>query len=443
MKTILLPILAALVAAVSSAGAAESRMDRSRLNVGAYYLKPSGRTETNVKEAAECRIDFFIDQRGSAESLELFKKYNIGLIVSGAVPGWWGGNGENAGTMAAKNPIASYASSAKKFVDHPAIWGIDIGDEPSALDFPHYGKVYEEVKRLFPNQFPHINLYPNYAVIATNSSKQTVNQLGTRSYTEHIAAFVKNVKSDYICFDFYPYSFGTNSAGQLEENRFGQYLENLRVVGDAATGSGRSMWFIPQVNSRYEHLWTSESQLRFQAYSAMAFGAETITWACYTPGWWENFVIGKDGKKTRMYGKLKKVNAEIHRFGVPFMKYRRSSTALVGFDRKEWLSRVKQASVASASDGVFNEVRAEDGSALIVGSMKSRAGDGLYAIFVCSAADPFDTKPAAEHILRFRADNHTVKAMGCAETVPVRKNADGSFSVNFKSSEALLIEAYE
>ncbi|MDD4016567.1 MAG: hypothetical protein PHV28_01365 [Kiritimatiellae bacterium] len=215
MKTILFPILAALVAAVSSAGAAESRMDRSRLNVGAYYLKPFARTETNIKEAAECGIDFFFDQRGSAESLELFKKYNIGLIVSGAVPGWWGGNGENAGTMSAKNPIASYASSAKKFVDHPAIWGIDIGDEPSALDFPHYGKVYEEVKRLFPNQFPYINLYPNYASIAKNSPEQTVNQLGTRAYTEHIAAFLKNVKSDYICFDFYPYSFSTNSGEAL------------------------------------------------------------------------------------------------------------------------------------------------------------------------------------------------------------------------------------
>ena len=35
-------------------------MDRTKLNVGAYYLKPYAQTEKHVKDAKECGIDFFV-----------------------------------------------------------------------------------------------------------------------------------------------------------------------------------------------------------------------------------------------------------------------------------------------------------------------------------------------------------------------------------------------
>ena len=69
-------------------------------------------------------------------------------------------------------------------MDHPAIWGIDTGDEPSALDFPYYGEVLKFVNKAFPKQFPYLNLYPNYAFVAKNSAQQTVNQLGAATYAK-------------------------------------------------------------------------------------------------------------------------------------------------------------------------------------------------------------------------------------------------------------------
>ena len=174
------------------------RMDRSRLNIGVYHLKPYARTEAHIKEVADCGIDFVVCMDDDRPALDLFSKYGVGAIVSGIVPGWWGGDGNNAGTMATVNTWDKYKAAAAAFTDHPAIWGIDVGDEPSALDFPYYGQVIDYVNSAFPNQFPYLNLYPNYASVSQNNAEETVNQLGTPTYAEHIRRYCECIPSDYL-----------------------------------------------------------------------------------------------------------------------------------------------------------------------------------------------------------------------------------------------------
>ena len=173
-----------------------NRMDRSRLNIGAYILQPYARTENHIREVAECGVDFIVCMGNDRPALDLFHKYGVGAIVSGVLPGWWGGDGNNAGKLAESNPMEKYEAAAASFVDHPAIWGIDIGDEPSALDFPYYGQVYDYINRAFPCQFPYLNLYPNYASVSKNSAEETVNQLGTPTYEEHIQRYCECVPAD-------------------------------------------------------------------------------------------------------------------------------------------------------------------------------------------------------------------------------------------------------
>ena len=136
------------------------RMDRGKLNIGVYHLRPYARTEAHIKDLADCGVDFVICMDYDRPALDLFSKYGVGAIVSGIVPGWWGGDGDNAGKLEETNPLSKYEEAAASFKDHPAIWGIDIGDEPSALDFPYYAKVMAKVEELFPNQFAFLNLYP-------------------------------------------------------------------------------------------------------------------------------------------------------------------------------------------------------------------------------------------------------------------------------------------
>ena len=408
---------------------APARMDRSKLNIGAYVLQAYARSEQHVRDIADCGIDFMTWIPYDRRLLDLFQKYHIGAIVNKAVPGWWGGEGKDAGLLSTKHPMEVYEKGAARFRDHPAIWGIDIGDEPSALDFPYYGQVYRRVDELFPHQFPFLNLYPNYASVSQNTSEQTVNQLGTPTYQEHITQYVKYVPSDYICYDFYLYSINVHQA-----------YENLRVVADACLGSGRSMWIVLQVNSNKEEKWITENQLRFQAYTAMAFGAENILWGCYTAGWWYNNVLDKKGNKTEQYDKLRRINAEIHLLGPSYMKYRRVRTDFVSFEGTEWLKGVRQASVPSLSNGIFTDLHTDDRSPLVVGTMLSRSGNGDNAVFVCAADDPYDEHPV-HHSLSFNAEGRHIKAQGTLGEIPVVRNDDGTYTLDLPSNQAVLIEA--
>ena len=405
------------------------RMDRNRLNIGVYHLRPYARTEAHIKDLADCGIDFVVCMDNDRPALDLFHKYGVGAIVSGIVPGWWGGDGDNAGKLAETNPMEKYEAAAKAFTDHPAIWGIDVGDEPSALDFPYYGRVMDYVNRAFPNQFPYLNLYPNYASVSQNNAQETVNQLGTATYDEHIRKYCENVPVDYICYDFYLYSINVT-----------KHYENLRVVADACRNTGRSMWIVLQVNSNKPAEWMSENNLRFQAYTSMAFGAENIIWACYTAGWWHNQVLDGEGNKTQQYDKLRKVNAEIRTLADEYMKYRRVSTHFVGFEGHPDMRSVKQPAIASLNTGVFFDVKSDNGAPILVGEMVNRHGDGSVALMVCAADDPYEKDPK-EYNVTFRAPDRCVRALGGEGYKTVTHLGDGLYAVSVKSNEGVLITA--
>ena len=404
------------------------RMDRNRLNIGAYHLRPYARTEAHVKDVADCGIDFVVCMDNDRPALDLFHKYGVGAIVSGIVPGWWGGDGSNAGKLADTNPMEKYEAAAASFVDHPAIWGIDVGDEPSALDFLYYGKVIDYVNRAFSNQFAYLNLYPNYASVSGNNAQETVNQLGTATYEEHIRRYCECVPSDYLCYDFYLYSINV-----------AKHYENLRVVADACRNTGRSMWIVLQVNSHRPEEWMSENNLRFQAYTSMAFGAENIIWACYTAGWWHNQVLDDQGNQTEQYGKLKRVNAQIRTIADEYMKYRRVSTHFVGYQGHPDMHRVQQESLASLSTGVFFDVKSDNGAPVLVGEMVSRTNDGSAALMICAADDPYEKEPK-EYQITFRAPNRCIRALG-GEGYRTVTDLGGVYAVTVRSNEGVLITA--
>ena len=58
-----------------------TRLDRTRLNIGAYILQPYARTEKHIKEIRECGIDMIVDMGYDLKALDLFYKYGLGAIV--------------------------------------------------------------------------------------------------------------------------------------------------------------------------------------------------------------------------------------------------------------------------------------------------------------------------------------------------------------------------
>ena len=91
------------------------RMNRCRMNIGAYHLKPYARTEKHIKELSDCGIDFVVCMENDRPALDLFHKYGVGAILSGIVPSWWGGDGDNAGKLEETYPLEKYDQAAADF----------------------------------------------------------------------------------------------------------------------------------------------------------------------------------------------------------------------------------------------------------------------------------------------------------------------------------------
>ena len=341
-------------------------LDRSKLLIGTYCLQPYARSEAHVQALADAGINFLCATPADRNLLDLCEKYGVGVFATGILPGWWGGDGDNAGTMASAVPVSAYEEAARRLQDHPAMWGLDMGDEPSALDFPHYGKLYEAMKRLFPRHFAYLNLYPNYASVAENTGEQTISQLGVPTYQAYIDEYARCVKSDYICYDYYMYS--STIAGAYE---------NLRIVANKCRETGRDLWIVLQVNSNRPEEWMTLSQLRHQAYTALAFGARSINWACWTAGWWHNQVLDDAGRPTRQYAKMCIMNRELHALGERYMRYQNQSTHFLGFAPAERLNGVNQQPETRVSAGSFRDVRVSEGFGAIAGYMAAADGDAL------------------------------------------------------------------
>ena len=282
-------------------------------------------------------------------------------------------------------PVSLYEEAARALKDHPAIWGLDLGDEPSALDFPHYGRLFEAALRLFPHHFPYLNLYPNYASVPENTASQRRSQLGVPTYQDYIDEYARCVPSDYICYDYYMYAITISGA-----------YENLRVVANKCRETGRDLWIVLQVNSNRPEEWMSLDQLRHQAYTALAFGAKSINWACWTAGWWHNEVLDGEGNQTRQYARVCAMNRELHALGERYMRYRNESTHFLGAIDADRLTGVNQGLESSVDAGSFRSVRGENGAGVILGHMTDGTRDALMAAEVTGRAETFLTFTATK-----------------------------------------------
>ena len=406
-----------------------TRMPKDKLITGAYILQPYAQTEKHIKELAECGIELVVCMNPKDRSiLDLLHKYGVGCILTGYLPTWWGGDGSNAGTMSEKYPLELYEKSSKEFEDHPAVWGLDICDEPSAHDFEHLGRLARFTEKAFPNQFAYINLYPNYAAVSKNTEDETKCQLGTATYEEHIGKYIERVDLPYISYDYYLYP-------QTKNHHVGKMLDNFRIVADACRKTAKDFWYIPMVNGRYENDFTSLNMLRYQAYTALCYGATVINWACYTGGWWFNNVLDNEGNMTEQYDKLKVMNAELHAIGGTYMKYKTVSTHLLGFD-EDWKDECPGVISANSLNCGFARDLHSDGK-LIVGQMTHRESNDKTALFICNASDPCDTDNSVATV-SFRSYGRRVTAHSGCENIDLVKNGD-EYSFKLKSSHGVMI----
>lgn len=241
--------------------------------------------ETNLqryREIAECGFNVVLPPCGAwgvelnRQVLDLCQKTGLKAIVGD-------------GRVLAKQPddpdfARNLDAVIAHYAHHPALAGYFLMDEPNASAFPLLGAVNRYLLQKDPKRLPYINLFPNYA---------NEQQLGTKSYDEHVARYIKEVQPALVSWDHY---------ALFENGERDIYFENLEIVRRHCLQANLPFVQIVLTVPHGPYRDPDEADLRWQAYSTLAYGAKGILWFTYwtppfDPQWrFRNAIIKEKGR---------------------------------------------------------------------------------------------------------------------------------------------------
>ena len=189
------------------------------------------------------------------------------------------------------------ASLVGKVGRKPAVYGYYLRDEPSAAMFPGLAKVAGLVRELAPGKWPYINLFPDYA---------TPEQLGAANYAEYLERFVATCHPTIISYD----NYSLMDDGSVREN----YWSNLEAVRAACKKHGIEFWNIVLAVAHFNYRELNAADLRFQAYTTLAYGGRGLAYFTYFTPSLGNYRMGpidQFGHQTPTWFFMQQVNLQV------------------------------------------------------------------------------------------------------------------------------------
>jgi hypothetical protein len=181
--------------------------------------------------------------------------------------------------------------------NHPAVYGYYLRDEPSASFFTGLATVGSVVKELHPGVWPYINLFPNYA---------EAGQLGTKTYDEYLDKFIETCQPPILSYDHYALFEGGSMRGE--------YFANLESIRRAALKHKLPFWQIVGSLACLNYREPSMTDMRFQVFTSLAYGARGLAYFKYfTPavGNFRGGPIDQFGHETPMWHVMQEVNLQV------------------------------------------------------------------------------------------------------------------------------------
>jgi hypothetical protein len=190
--------------------------------------------------------------------------------------------------------------------NHPAVYGYNLRDEPTAAFFPGLAAVSKVVKEQHPGAWPYINLFPNYA---------NAGQLGAATYDEYVEKFIEVCQPTILSYDHYAVMEG----GSLR----GEYFANLESIRRAALKHKLPFWQIVLALGALDFREPSATDLRFEVYTSLAYGARGLAFFKYFTapvGNFRNGPIDQFGNETPTWQAVRHVNLQIAKLGPTLLK---------------------------------------------------------------------------------------------------------------------------
>lgn len=291
---------------------------------------------------------------------------------------------------------------ANQLPDGPACWGYALRDEPNVADFPALRERADAIGSAKPGKLAYVNLFPNYA---------SAQQLGAKDYEEYVAKYIEQVKPGVLCMDYYP------AMKPGTDGRDG-YCVNLEIMRRHAQANGIPFWNFFNCMPYGAQADPTESQLRWQVFTSVAYGAKGVLYFCYyTPGGGEfakgGAIIAQDGQRTRHYDEARRINGVLKNLGPTLMKL--TSTGVVRITPEDDAAAVEK-KLAGTPVKNITRMDVDPSNDYLIGTFKH--ADGRRAVFLNNYRHDFAAWPTVEFDAPADKVRHVSGATG--EEEPVR-----------------------
>ena len=202
--------------------------------------------------------------------------------------------------------------TVKRFMNHPALAGYHLIDEPKISLFPELSEWAKKIQAVDNKHFCYVNLFPNFA---------DSTQLGTTNYKEYVQEYIRQIPVQFVSFDYYPV---------MKDRLSKTWYENLELIATESKKADKPFWaFALTTNYDNDHVTPQTiAAMRLQVYSNLAYGAQGIQYFTYWSATSVNAPSGEDqrgapisanGKRSVVYDRVKEMSREIQNLSGVFL----------------------------------------------------------------------------------------------------------------------------
>lgn len=342
MGRVVLLILLLLVVFAASAGADDDFLI-------SFWIGPEV-TPERVKEIAEANFTVAMlggDPETNKKALDLCQANGIKAMLMD--------DRARTADPSAEDFSAKLDGVVSDYSRHPALWGYFVEDEPNSSLFQKLAAVNKYLLKKDPRHTPFINLFPNYACAAA---------LGNPTYEHHVDEYMRMVKPKLLSYDHY---------ALMKDGERPEYFENMEIIRRMGIKYNTPWNCILLAVPHDPYRDPSEGDLRWQVYTALAYGARGLMYFTYiTPlGTQWNFhdaILDENGKRTPKYDQARQINSEIKHLAPTLMKLKSVAVYHTG--------SLPSATKPLPADGLISRI---EGGEFVVGQFNG-PDDSRYAM---------------------------------------------------------------
>lgn len=190
----------------------------------------------------------------------------------------------------------------KSLRGHRGLWGYYLKDEPNVAAFAKIRQQADIIEPLDSAAGRFVNLWAAW----------NARDLGADSFEDYIDRYVEECNPQFLSVDVYP----VIKEGDRHRLMV-RYYATYELLARKAREFRLPFYAVGLTTALADRQWPDETNMRFEAFTALAYGAQAFIWWSYSPlnsGGREQFFefpLMPGGKRTKIWYALKKVNAEI------------------------------------------------------------------------------------------------------------------------------------